>query len=134
MSDRNQDTFKEALAIQTEASAKGFDWVDVTDVIKKVHEEIWEIEEALSRNDKEAAKHELGDLLFAVVNLSRFLGADPGAALRHAATKFSRRFALLEKNIRKENRSINTCSVEELDAVWERVKIMLDASEKNGLT
>ena len=134
MSEREKDVLHEALAIQLAASEKGFDWTDVSDVIGKVREEIVEIEEALSRNDHEETKRELGDLLFAVVNLSRFLKADPSASLNFAIRKFSSRFSFLEEEFAKQNRTLKSCSLEELDAVWESVKRKTHDAEKNGLT
>ena len=118
--------------IQSEASAVGFDWPDVSGVLEKTREEICEIESALKCGDCEHAKRELGDLLFAAVNLARFLEADPSDELRRANERFLRRFEMLKNEIRRQGRVLEKCTLTELDAVWERVKKGLVRGAKKG--
>jgi len=116
------EALREAWEIQRKASAVGFDWSDVKDVIAKVREEVAEIEEALAREDGEHAKREVGDLLFTGVNLARFVDADAVEELRRANERFRSRFAKVEEAIQQSGRSMVECTLEELDAMWERVK------------
>ena len=116
------DPLSESRTLQEAVSAKGFDWPDVSGVLDKVAEELEEIREALREGDPVHARAELGDLLLATVNLSRFLQADPGEELRNAGARFSKRFALLEQELEREHIEINSCSLEFLDARWAKVK------------
>ncbi|MBN2310636.1 MAG: hypothetical protein JXR94_16815 [Candidatus Hydrogenedentes bacterium] len=122
----------EACAVQQRAAAVGFDWPDVTGVLAKVREETAEIEHALAASDPQHAKRELGDLLFSAVNLARFLDADATQELRRATARFQCRFARVEREIERSGRSMTACSLEELDAVWERVKGDLSAHEEGA--
>src|SRR5207245_10768243 len=88
-----QPALARAMELQRKASTVGFDWNDPRAVLNKIREEADEIEAALDRNDAEELTEETGDLLFALVNLARHVGADPEAALRATNTKFERRFA-----------------------------------------
>ncbi len=100
----------------------GFDWPDAQGVFAKVEEEIVELREALDAGDVIHAKSELGDLLFAVVNLSRFVPADPNEELSRATARFQERFSLLKDELARQGRAIETCTLGELDLVWEEVK------------
>ena len=111
-----------AWEVQQSASALGFDWPDISGALEKVHEETAEIEEALAKGDVDHAREELGDLLFALVNVSRFLEHHPNTALREAIEKFEGRFAQVKLIIEGEGKVITQCSIAELDAVWDRVK------------
>ncbi len=124
------DSLKTSWGIQDEASALGFDWPDITGVFAKVREELGEIEAAWHAGDRPHARLELGDLLFATVNLARFLDADPGEALDRANRRFTGRFDALKEILKGEGRSIESCSFEELDAVWDRVKKERRGAEK----
>src|SRR5690348_16386866 len=92
-----QPALTRALALQRKASTVGFDWNDPRAVLAKIREEADEIEAALDGNDKTELESETGDLLFAVVNLARHVGADPDMALRATNAKFERRFAYIER-------------------------------------
>ena len=116
------NSLNRAWDIQQSASALGFDWPDIRGALEKVHEETAEIEEALAKGDVNHAREELGDLLFALVNVSRFLELHPNMALRSATEKFELRFAQVKSIIEGEGKVITQCSLAELDAVWERVK------------
>lgn len=128
------DPLRDAHAIQAEAALKGFDWPDISGVFEKVQEEIGEIQEALEEGNLAHAKKELGDLLFAVVNLSRFLDAVPWEELHGANERFNERFVLLKADFDAQGRRMESCSLAELDLVWERVKGLLAERSKKGLT
>lgn len=108
--------------MQQKAAAVGFDWDDVSDVWKKFDEEIGEFKDALASGDKDHAQEEFGDILFALVNLSRFYNIHPEEALKTSNDKFLRRFGEVETHYKKENRSMKEDSLEELDKVWDEVK------------
>lgn len=116
------NALKQAWNIQTKAASQGFDWSHVADVIDKVREELEEIQRALKRGDPDHARRELGDLLFAAVNLARFLEADPTQELLHANGRFTDRFAKLTVEVQRSGDDLAQCSIEELDAVWDRIK------------
>jgi ATP diphosphatase len=111
-----------ALKLQTKASAVGFDWNDPPAVLAKIREETDEIEAELGR--REAAAAEVGDLLFAVVNLTRHLGADPESVLRTTNVKFERRFAAIEKALAARGKRPQDATLAEMDALWDEAKRM----------
>ncbi len=111
-----------ARRVQEKASRVGFDWGHIEDVWKKVHEEIDELKEAHLKNDPRKAEEELGDLLFSIVNISRFLPANPEDALRGTIEKFIRRFQYVEKSFRDHNRNMKDASLEEMDVFWNEAK------------
>lgn len=109
----------QAETIQKRAARVGFDWEDLEGVLAKIPEEIDELQE--SENDFRQSQ-EIGDLLFSVVNVARWLGVDAESALREANQRFKGRFAYLEKKARAEGRELSEMSLEELDALWEESK------------
>lgn len=109
----------QAAEYQSRAGRLGFDWDDIRDVWDKVHEEIQEVSDARSEHER---RGEVGDLLFAVVNLSRWLEIDPEAGLREANQRFSRRFRQVEIQAREQGRSLAEMNLEELDRLWEAAK------------
>ncbi|MDI3472717.1 MAG: tetrapyrrole methylase family protein / MazG family protein [Thermotogaceae bacterium] len=111
-----------ARRIQENAAAVGFDWISTDDVMKKVKEELSELEDAMKNHDEKKMKEEFGDLLFAIVNLSRFLGIEPEGTLREATEKFIRRFEKMAELIEKDGKKIENSSVQELDTYWEESK------------
>lgn len=111
-----------AYRMQQKAASVGFDWDDVSDVWKKVDEEIGEFKEAHESGDKAHAEEEFGDILFALVNLSRFYDIHPGEALKKGNEKFYRRFNKVEEYYNKAQRSMKDDNLEELDKVWDLVK------------
>jgi MazG family protein len=114
-----------AYKLGKRAAAAGFDWANAADVWPKVEEELRELREVASDAAPQAAarvEEELGDLLFAIANLSRKLGIEPEAALRAANAKFSRRFQSMEARIRETERPMTAMSLEELEVEWERAK------------
>ncbi|MGE8297854.1 MAG: nucleoside triphosphate pyrophosphohydrolase [Pseudomonas sp.] len=111
-----------AAKLQKRAAQVGFDWPEALPVVDKVREELDEVLEAMSENDAEAVAEEIGDLLFVVTNLARHLKVDPEAALRAANGKFERRFRFIEQIVREAGRGLDSCSLEELDALWGEAK------------
>jgi tetrapyrrole methylase family protein/MazG family protein len=111
-----------ARRIQERAAAVGFDWPDTEGVLAKTREELCEIQQALATGDHDRSTEELGDLLFAVVNLSRFLDADPERALGGAIERFVARFQAMERELETSGTSLIRATPEEMDAAWERVK------------
>jgi nucleoside triphosphate diphosphatase len=113
-----------ALKLQVKASKVGFDWNDPRAVVRKIREEADEIEAELDRmeTNEAAAAAEVGDLLFAVVNLARHLGADPEAVLRQTNLKFERRFAAIERALAARGKAPQDASLAEMDALWNEAK------------
>ena len=116
------DILARAWTTQSHAADLGFDWDDVSGVLAKVREETDEIETALNEGQSEHAKREMGDLLFATVNLARFLQADPADELRFATDRFEHRFRRVRQEIEQSGRRISDCTLDHLEAVWQRVK------------
>jgi len=113
-----------ALKLQMKASKVGFDWNDPRAVLRKIREEADEIEAELDRSqaNKAAIAGEVGDLLFAVVNLARHLDADPEGVLRQTNLKFERRFAAIERALAARGKSPQEVSLAEMDALWNEAK------------
>jgi ATP diphosphatase len=111
-----------AMELQRKAASVGFDWNDPRAVLHKIREEADEIEAALDRADPNQLAGETGDLLFALVNLARHVGADPEMALRKTNAKFERRFAYIERALAALGRSLQEASLEEMDALWNEAK------------
>ncbi len=110
-----------ALKLQAKASKVGFDWNDPRAVLRKIREETDEIEAALDANASDAAA-EVGDLLFAAVNLARHLDADPEALLRATNRKFERRFAAIEDALSAQGKAPQDATLAEMDALWNQAK------------
>jgi len=117
-----QPALSRAIELQRKASAVGFDWNDPHAVLRKIREEADEVEAALDHADADELRQETGDLLFAVVNLARHVGADPNLALSSTNAKFERRFAFIESALQSQGRSIEGASLAEMDALWEEAK------------
>jgi len=113
-----------ALKLQEKASKVGFDWNDPRAVLRKIREEADEIEEALDGPAVETAQAaaEVGDLLFAAVNLARHLRADPEALLRQTNRKFERRFAAIESALAAKGKAPQDATLAEMDALWDEAK------------
>jgi len=117
-----QPALTRAMELQRKASTVGFDWNDPRAVLSKIREEADEIEAALDGNNADELAEETGDLLFALVNLARHVGADPETALRGTNAKFERRFAYIEKALASTGRSLEDASLAEMDALWNEAK------------
>ena len=117
-----QPALTRAMELQRKASSVGFDWNDPRAVLHKIREEADEIEAALEGGDRRELAGETGDLLFALVNLARHVGADPEMALRGTNVKFERRFGYIERALQAQGRSLDSASLEEMDALWNAAK------------
>jgi MazG family protein len=113
---------RHAVKILERAGSAGFDWDDPVPVIAKLREEIAELEEALRNQDKAAIQDEMGDVMFAAANVSRFLKIDADEALQQSTSKFIRRFELMEGMIRADERRFQDMTLDEMDVYWERAK------------
>lgn len=112
-----------ALKLQNRAARVGFDWPGAAEVLVKVDEEVAELKSEISSGaEPERAQDEVGDLLFAVVNLARHLKVDAEAALRHANAKFERRFREVESRLAKAGRTPGEATLDELEALWQQIK------------
>ncbi|ABQ27420.1 nucleoside triphosphate pyrophosphohydrolase [Geotalea uraniireducens] len=113
-----------AQKITEKAARVGFDWEHTDQVFAKVLEELHEFEETLTEGNQERMEAELGDLLFAIVNLGRFLSLDPEEALRKTITRFARRFAFVEDTLHARGIHMQEASLAEMDKLWEEAKRM----------
>ena len=102
------------------AAAVGFDWQRAEDVLEKIDEEVRELRDAVHAQDR--VEEEMGDLLFAIANLSRKLGVEPESALRRANDKFRARFGAVEARVTGRGERLQDKSLEELEAEWQEVK------------
>jgi ATP diphosphatase len=115
-------TLGRALQLQAKAGTVGFDWNDPKAVLDKIAEETAEISSAIDGGNQDEAAEEIGDLLFAVVNLARHLKVDPETALRATNAKFERRFASIEKALAAKGKTPLEASLAEMDALWNDAK------------
>ncbi len=111
-----------ALKLQEKAGKVGFDWNDVRAVLEKIREEIVEVEAEIADGSAQALSGEVGDLLFAAVNLARHLKVDPEAALRSANAKFERRFAHIENRLAEGGQTPEGASLDEMERLWVEAK------------
>jgi ATP diphosphatase len=111
-----------AEKIQKRAARVGFDFPDIGPVVGKIDEELAEVRAELDSGNRSRQETEIGDLLFAVTNLARFLKIDPEAALRSANQKFVRRFHAVEQSLRAEGQTPETSTLEKMDAHWNTAK------------
>jgi ATP diphosphatase len=125
-----QPALTRAMELQRKASSVGFDWNDPRAVLHKIREEADEIEAALDGDDADELAAETGDLLFALVNLARHVGADPEMALRGTNAKFERRFGYIEQALAAQGRSLESATLAEMDALWNEAK---DGERGNSL-
>ncbi|MCK8817023.1 nucleoside triphosphate pyrophosphohydrolase [Natroniella sulfidigena] len=111
-----------AQKVQKQAAKVGFDWTKVEEVLVKVDEELLELKDALKNNQAEEIIEELGDLIFAVVNLGRFLEIDTELCLRQAVNKFKKRFNYMERQADKNGQQLEQLTNEELEKLWQQAK------------
>jgi tetrapyrrole methylase family protein/MazG family protein len=111
-----------AHRLQDRASRIGFDWNKVEDVLEKVEEEVEEFKNALREKDRKDIENELGDIFFALVNISRFIGIDPEDALRKTISKFIKRFRHIEITAAEDGKTLSNMTLEEMDELWESAK------------
>ena len=119
---KNLPALVRAQRLQQKASYAGFDWDEVEQVWDKVHEEIQELKDAQSNEAKDHIAEEIGDVLFAVVNLARYLEIPAEDALRKTNQKFTSRFSKVEEGIKAQGKELEDASLEEMDAIWEKAK------------
>ncbi len=115
--------YKRHKKFKKKVARVGFDWEVIEDVIAKVHEELEEVKDAINNKEREQIAEEIGDLLFATVNLSRFLKLDSEDLLRKSISKFIGRFKKVEMQITDAGKKIEECSLKELDDIWNKIKI-----------
>jgi ATP diphosphatase len=113
-----------AYKIGKRAASVGFEWATTTDVVAKIEEEVAELRDTLDKEPDNAARaeEEMGDLFFAMANLSRRLGIEPETALRKANEKFTKRFNRMEESFTASGRTLDAATLEEMDAEWEKIK------------
>ena len=111
-----------AEKIQKKAAKVGFDWERAPEVVDKIDEELAELKKAMETDVQDELEDELGDLLFATVNLSRFINVDPEFALQKATTKFTERFHLVEAYAKEEGVDLKELSLDQLNLLWDRAK------------
>jgi tetrapyrrole methylase family protein/MazG family protein len=119
---RGLPSLLKAWKIQKKAATVGFDWERVEDVVAKVQEEVDELLVEIRRDNKVLQREEFGDLLFATVNLSRFLQIDPEEALALANVKFTKRFTYIEQQLRLKGQSLKDTSLQEMEQLWQMSK------------
>ena len=108
--------------VQKKAARVGFDWDDVSGAFDKLDEETAELKEAYAQGDQAHIREELGDLLFAITNISRFLGIDPEDALNATSNKFITRFSHVESAAKAKGRRLEDMTLAEMDILWEEAK------------
>lgn len=119
---RHLPSLHKAHQVQSRAARVGFDWTSAQDVVAKIEEELEEVKEALVAHDAGNIREEIGDLLFAVVNLSRFQKMNAEELLAETIEKFIRRFQAIESRVHAEGRQMTDCTLEELDGHWNAIK------------
>ena len=112
----------EAFQMTTKVARVGFDWPDAKSVLAKLDEEVAELKAAVEGGEGAAITEEIGDLLFAAVNVARVLGSDPESALKAANRKFRRRFGHVEDRLREDGRGPAESTLQEMDSLWEEAK------------
>ncbi|SIQ77502.1 ATP diphosphatase [Rhizobium sp. RU35A] len=119
---RSQPALTEALKLQERAAKVGFDWSEAEPILDKIEEEIEELRAALKSGAPDKVKDELGDLIFALVNIGRHVKADPEQSLRGTNTKFRRRFSHIETSLQAMNVSLEDASLEQMEGLWQAAK------------
>jgi MazG family protein len=131
---RTMPALLRAYELSTRAATVGFDWVNASDVLDKIDEEVRELREAVATagSGSPEAEEELGDLFFALANLSRKMGIEPESALRRANDKFQARFEGVERRVRDEGRELPQLTLEEMEEHWRAVKNTRTEDMKNS--
>jgi MazG family protein len=112
----------QARRVQERASEVGFDWEHIENVWDKISEELEELKKAIESRENDNIKNEVGDILFTMANLSRFLNINPEEALRETVRKFIRRFSYIKNELEKEGKSFSDVSLSEMDDLWNEIK------------
>ncbi len=111
-----------AEKVQKRAGREGFDWQKAEDVLEKLDEETRELKEAVKKENLDEMEEEIGDILFSIVNVARFLGVRPEEALRKTTAKFIDRFGYIEKKAKERNIGLRQMTLAEMDALWDEAK------------
>lgn len=119
---RSQPALTEALKLQEQAARVGFDWSEAAPILDKIEEEIGELRDALKAGKPEAVADELGDLIFALVNIGRHVNTDPENALRGTNTKFRRRFNHIETSLHASGETLEAATLEQMEDLWQAAK------------
>ena len=129
---RNRSLFKDipdeipslllAVHITRKASRVGFDWPNLEGILNKMDEEMGEFREALACGNRKMVREEIGDLLFVLANIARFLRINPEEALRKTLKKFTSRFQYIEARLREKGKNLLQSNLNEMDDLWERAK------------
>lgn len=119
---KSAPSMTKANIIQSKARSVGFDWENVQQVLDKLKEEIVELESAISNRDDLNIKEEVGDVIFSVINVARFLNIDADESLQGSNQKFIQRFQLMEQMILKDNKDISKINLDEMDIYWNEAK------------
>ncbi|MBX2888190.1 MAG: nucleoside triphosphate pyrophosphohydrolase [Ferruginibacter sp.] len=119
---RSLPAMVKAMRLQEKAKQVGFEWDHTSQVWDKVTEELKELELAMAENNSNQIEEEFGDVLFSLVNLSRFLSVDAENALERTNKKFLKRFTLMEETAKASNRHLHEMTLEEMDAMWNEIK------------
>jgi len=119
---KNLPALMRSYKVQQKAAQVGFDWDDIKDVFAKVDEELDELKEAHSSKDADRIADELGDVLFSIVNLARFLNVQPELALTSTVNKFIKRFEYVEEQSIKQGKKLEEMSLAEMDELWNEAK------------
>lgn len=119
---RNLPALVEAAQVASRAAAVGFDWQNAEQVLEKLEEELAELAEARRRAQPDELESEIGDLLFVLVNLARFLEVDPEQALRKTNRRFRERFGYVERKLVEQGKSLREASLDEMEALWQEAK------------
>jgi len=119
-----------ASKLQKKAAKNKFDWDQFDDVIAKLDEEITELKTAVAANDSDNIEEEIGDILFSIVNISRFLNVDPSTALTRTNTKFTRRFKYIESRLKTRGKKMTESNLIEMEELWNEAKSSLKAMDQ----
>jgi len=119
---RSTPALVEAQQISSRAAGAGFDWPNVEQVVEKLHEELSELEAARREGSADAMEGEIGDLLFVLVNIARFVKVDPEQALRKTNAKYRRRFAYVEAGLEERGKTLRGTHVDEMESLWQEAK------------
>jgi len=125
---RSLPALRRALAVQRKVAEVGFEWETAAQVYAKLLEESRELHEVLPLGDAARVRDELGDMLFSIVNLARFLAVDPEAALGGTVEKFTQRFHYIERRLRDRGVDLHAATLAEMDALWEEAKLHGDGA------
>lgn len=119
---RSLPALHKAHLVAKRAARVGFDWPNAQGALEKLEEEVAEVREAVAGGSEQDIGEEIGDLLFAAVNVSRFFGKNPEDLLHQTIAKFTRRFQFIEERIHAQGRRLSDCTLAEMDAIWNEAK------------